>query len=99
AFAQGVAPKAYQPLPAEVETLPPQPRQVQFWNVIELKGLDLPVTQLRAGETLPFTLHWQSLAPLTLDLTTFVHLLDAQGQVVAQLDWNPKDPLGYLPTS
>jgi uncharacterized membrane protein len=96
---QRVGRKAYQPLEAEALPLPQQPRQVQFWNLIELKGVQLPLTELRAGDTLPFTLHWQSREPITVDLTTFAHLLDTGGQVVAQLDWTPQDPLGYLPTS
>ena len=99
AVSERVGRKDYQPLEAEALPLPQQPRQVQFWNVIELKGIQLPLTELKAGDTLPFTLHWQSLAPVTVDLTTFAHLLDAGGQVVAQLDWTPQDPLGYLPTS
>ncbi|NJN96787.1 MAG: hypothetical protein HC875_23115 [Anaerolineales bacterium] len=37
--------------------------------------------------------------PLTVDLTCFAHLLDQNGQVVAQLDWTPQDGLGYLPTT
>jgi hypothetical protein len=94
-----VARKDYEPLDAETIPLPQQPRQVQFWNVIQLKGVEAPTTPLRPGKALPFTLHWQATAPLTVDLTTFAHLLDDQGQVVAQLDWSPQDVLGYLPTS
>ncbi|MBE7471074.1 MAG: hypothetical protein DPW09_05280 [Anaerolineae bacterium] len=76
-----------------------QPRQVEFWHLIQLQGVDLPTSSLRPGDSLPFTLVWQSTAPLTVDLTTFVHLLDQNGQVVVQLDWTPQDSLGYLPTT
>lgn len=78
---------------------PSQPRQIEFWNLIQLTGVDLPASPLRPGSPLPFTLYWQSTAPLTVDLTCFAHLLDQNGQVVAQLDWTPQDNLGYLPTT
>jgi uncharacterized membrane protein len=90
--------KSYEPV--ELTPSPPgQPRQVQFWNLIDLQGVDLPLTPRQAGDQLPFTLYWQASAPISVDLTTFAHLLDEQGQVVAQLDWLPQDRLGYLPTS
>jgi uncharacterized membrane protein len=78
---------------------PHAPRQVQFWNLIDLKGVELPSDKLQAGEALAFTLYWEATGPISIDLTTFVHLLDEQGNVVAQLDWMPQDSLGYLPTS
>lgn len=78
---------------------PQQRRQAQFWNVIELEGVDLPITALEPGQTLPFTLYWQSTAPLTVDLKTFAHLLNDGDNIVAQLDWTPQDKLGYLPTT
>lgn len=78
---------------------PSQPRQIEFWHLIQLKGVDLPASPLHPGDTLPFTLSWQSAAPLTVDLTCFAHLMDEKGQVVAQLDWTSQDSLGYLPTT
>jgi hypothetical protein len=91
-------PKTYQHLsPTPLPT--PQPPQAQFWHLIELQRADLPTPSLPAGQPLPFTLQWQTEAPLTLDLTTFAHLLNEEGQAVAQLDWTPQDSLGYLPTT
>ncbi len=78
---------------------PQQPLSAQFWNLITLRGVEVPTQPLSAGERLPFALYWQAEAPLTVDLTTFAHLLDAQGSVVAQLDWTPQDEIGYLPTT
>jgi hypothetical protein len=72
---------------------------VQFWNLIHLTGVNLPVNSLKPGDSMPFTLYWQSSAPITVDLKTFAHLLDQNGNMVAQLDWTPQDQLGYLPTS
>ncbi|MEW5957985.1 MAG: DUF2079 domain-containing protein [Chloroflexota bacterium] len=90
--------KSYEPV--ELTPAPPdRPRPVQFWNLIDLQGVELPAGPLKAGDQLPFTLTWQPRAPITIDLTTFAHLLDAQGQVAAQLDWTPQDRLGYLPTT
>jgi hypothetical protein len=91
-------PPTYEPITPAL-TQPAQPRQVQFWNIIHLQGIDLPTTSLSPGDSLPFTLYWQSAAPITVDLKTFAHLLDETGQVVAQLDWTPQDALGYLPTT
>jgi hypothetical protein len=90
--------KRYEPI-LEVETTPQQRYQVRFWDIISLTGVDLPAAALKPGDPLPFSLYWQSAAPITVDLTNFAHLLDEQGQVVAQVDWRPQDALGYLPTS
>ncbi len=95
---QRVERKTYRPLSATVDP-PQQPRQVQFANIINLQGVDLPATPIKPGDTLPFTLHWQGVAPITVDLTTFAHLLDSEGNTVAQQDWTPQDSLGYLPTT
>ncbi len=78
---------------------PAQPQQAQFWDLINLQGVTLPTAALRPGDALPFTLFWQTNAPLTVDLTAFAHLRDAGGNVVAQLDWGPQDELGYRPTT
>ena len=76
-----------------------QPRDIRFWDIITLTGVDLRTTTGPPGGNIPFTLHWESSAPITVDLTTFVHLLDDEGNVVAQLDWGPQDQLGNVPTS
>jgi uncharacterized membrane protein len=91
-------PKEYQRL-IETQTQPQRPYQVQFWNILQLIGADLPTAAFQPGNRLPFTLYWQSLAPVTVDLTSFVHLLDQEGRIVAQLDRIPQDTWGYLPTS
>lgn len=90
--------QSYQPISESLPT-PEQLRQATFLEVIDLTGVDLPASSLRPGDSLRFTLYWQSKKPLTIDLTTFAHLLDDQQNVVAQLDWQPQDPLGYRPTS
>ncbi|MCC6457534.1 MAG: hypothetical protein IT328_21435 [Caldilineaceae bacterium] len=49
------------------------------------------------GETLNIELFWQALAEMDRDYTGFVHVLDADGQLVAQDDHPPRN--GFLPTS
>jgi len=48
------------------------------------------------GETLLLTLYWQALAPMEVRYTVFTHLLDADNQVIAQMDSEPQG--GGLPT-
>lgn len=95
---QKIGRKSYQPIKSE-EPLPQQRMQVQFWDLITLDGVTLPQTALKPASKLPFTLYWHTIAPLTIDLTTFVHLVDKNNNVVAQLDWTSQDSLGYLPTT
>jgi hypothetical protein len=80
------------------ETTPQTTLDIDFGGMIGLIGADVPA-QAQAGEGLPFTLHWRAAAPVDFDYTAFVHLLDAQGNKVAQLDWQPHDRMGVLPTS
>jgi hypothetical protein len=87
----------WQPI-SESGPAPTTPLTVDFGGMIHLAGVDLP-TQAQAGVELPFTLHWQASAPVDFDYTAFAHLLDAQGNNVAQVDWQPHDRLGLLPTS
>ncbi len=72
-------------------TPPPtmQPIQANFANQLTLVGFQSDGDQI--------TLFWQAAAPLTADYTTFIHLLDEQGQVVAQADGQPQG--SWYPTS
>jgi hypothetical protein len=51
----------------------------------------------RDGDTSTVTLFWQALTPMNEDFTTFVHLLGADGQLLAQADGQPWD--GQYPTA
>ncbi len=62
-----------------------------------LLGYDLPAATLSPGEALSLTLYWQALAAEPRDLTVFVHLVDAEGQVRGQVDAWPAG--GARPTS
>lgn len=46
---------------------------------------------------LEVTLYWQALADMETDYTVFVHLIDEQGQLVNQVDSQPRN--GLFPTS
>jgi hypothetical protein len=76
--------------PAEPFTVTPQhPTNATFGDQLALLGYD------RAGDT--FTLYWQAFTPISHDYTTFVHLLDEQGNLLAQHDGQPQG--GDYPTS
>jgi len=66
-------------------------------GIIRLAGYDLPDEDFHPGQTLPLTLYWQGLAPITEDYQVFVHLVDERGQQVAGYDKAPVD--GWWPTS
>jgi hypothetical protein len=61
---------------------------------VVLRGwrLDEPA---RPGGTLPLTLTWNSLEPVPLKWTVFVHLVAADGTIVAESNTQPRD--GTLP--
>lgn len=77
---------------------PATPLDVRLGERIVLAGVTLPATA-QAGSGLPVTLHWRAAGPVDRDYTAFIHLLDAAGATVAQLDWQPHDAAGRLPTS
>jgi hypothetical protein len=54
---------------------------------------------VRPGEDVVFTLHWRAIQPPAFDYSVFAHLLDQNGNKVAQLDWQPHDAISRLPTT
>lgn len=69
------------------------PLQADFGNAIRLVGYDSATN----ADTVSLKLYWQSLAPVSTSYTVFVHLLDAQNQIVAQQDQIPM--AGSYPTT
>jgi 4-amino-4-deoxy-L-arabinose transferase-like glycosyltransferase len=63
---------------------------------INLLGCDLDPPVVRAGEVLSVTLHWQAQRQPAKSYQVFVHLVDADGQLVAQQDGPPR--MGSYPT-
>ena len=79
---------------------PPAPQidlTVIFGGQARLVGLDLPRTEVRAGETLPLTLYWQGLERFDRSWKVFVHLVDSEGQIISQQDQIPGG--GLFPTT
>jgi hypothetical protein len=86
---------ATRPFPAAEE--PSQTGTAVVGDQIELTGLDLPKTDAAPGETVPLTLFWQARQPIAQNLKVFVHLLSAEGSLIAQRDSEPV--AGQRPTS
>jgi hypothetical protein len=70
---------------------------VPFDNGITLLGYDLAADSLTPGADIPLTLYWKARARPKEAYTVFVHLVDGQGNLVAQADAPPRD--GTYPTS
>jgi hypothetical protein len=61
-----------------------------FDDQITLLGYDLPDVRVSPGQALPLTLVWQSrTSDMRVSYTVFVHLVDADGKIVAQADKEP----------
>ena len=74
--------------PAKAEN----PTNYTFGNEISLTGYDL-----RADTSISLTIYWARVKPVSVDYTVFVHVLDADGRIVAQKDQQPVG--GANPTS
>jgi hypothetical protein len=72
------------------------PLDARFGDDITLTGYAVDSAALRSTGTLSLTVQWQADAPLAEDYMLFAHLLDADGQRVAQID---APPAGGMPTS
>ena len=73
------------------------PAAYRLGNDIAFLGSDLEKVIVRPGDSLNLTLFWQALNQVDRSYTVFVHLLGADGQVLAQQD-SPPDG-GASPTS
>ncbi|NJN15569.1 MAG: hypothetical protein HC822_04370 [Oscillochloris sp.] len=66
-------------------------RFAQSWERgIELRGWRLDAAP-RRGEALPITFTWHSLEPIPRSWTVFIHLLDENGQIVAETTGRPRN--------
>lgn len=76
-------------------------QEAQFGSLVELTGYDLRPAVYTPGSPLEVTLHWHVLQTPDEDYHTFVHLLDADGKIVAQHDGpagkGNLPALGWLP--
>ncbi len=77
------------PAPPPAVLLPPLPR-AQWQAGMVLNAIDFP-RSIERGEPLDITATWSTEQPVQQPYTLFIHLLDAQGQLVAQHDGMPLD--------
>jgi hypothetical protein len=68
-----------------------------FANGLRLDRASISNTELKPGDPICLELQWSTQAPLPADYTVFVHVIDQNGQLVAQSDLQPGG--GYAPTS
>ncbi len=68
-----------------------------FENGLQLDRARVSNTALEPGDPLCLELQWSTTRKLPTDYTVFVHVLDQNGQLVAQSDLQPGG--GYAPTS
>ncbi len=71
--------------------------QADFGPAIRLLGYDVDTTAVRASGTLSVTLQWIPRGPIAQDYHMFLHVFDAEGEPVAQVDVPPGGP--RAPTS
>jgi hypothetical protein len=72
------------------------PVRFAFDDRIALVGSSIPL-ETRPGGSLQVRLYWRALAPIDEDYTVFVHVVDAQGKMLAQKDDQPQN--SAYPTS
>lgn len=73
------------------------PRSILLGERIQFLGYNLYNPQLEAGDILQITFFWQATAPVAERYKVFIHVLDAQDQIVGQRDAEPGG--GGLPTT
>jgi uncharacterized membrane protein len=68
-------------------------------GIFALTGVQVETSQAQPGEQLDFKLFWLAGAQRRpdFDYSVFAHLVDAQGNKVAQVDWQPRDAIGRRP--
>jgi len=64
---------------------------------LRLVGYRVEKSQVEPGDWLPVTLYWQATRPVGKNYTTFVHLLDREGESIGQANTYPDG--GNWPTS
>ncbi len=72
------------------------PRQVNFDNLIELRGDDLGAQTVKQGDALRVTLYWRALAPMSESYRVFVHLVGLDNRIAGGADVIPAR--GAFPT-
>ncbi|RMG86056.1 MAG: hypothetical protein D6712_08385 [Chloroflexi bacterium] len=76
----------------------PQPVNVRFGEHITLERIAYNSDELRAGDVLQIQLNWQTDAVLEARYKVFLHLVNSEGQLVAQRDSEPGGGSAITPT-
>ncbi len=76
---------------------PEVPLDVNIGDQMRLDGFDLDPVQPEPGQPWEVTLYWTGLQPMPMEYTVFVHLVDEEGEIVAQGDAPPMG--GDYPTT
>jgi hypothetical protein len=85
------------PAPSQDEMAKARAVNARLGDALSLRGYSLPTSAARSGENLQITLYWYGIAKPDKDYTVFLHLLDASGNIRAQIDAQPLN--GSYPTS
>ncbi|MCL4394237.1 MAG: glycosyltransferase family 39 protein [Chloroflexi bacterium] len=75
--------------PPALELQQAQNAGIRLGDNVELRSY-VPPQPTRDGDTLHLTLYWQAQGKPAADYTVFVHLVDAQGRLRAQVDSQPR---------
>ena len=84
-------------VPMNLSDTPEVNSTVRFGEQITLDGYTLSTPQVQPGDILQLDLFWRTDAPLSERYKVFVHVLDQNGQIVAQTDREPGG--GQKPTT
>ncbi len=74
---------------ADVDYKPELP--ARFSEPLRLEMAELASVSLRPGDSLALILHWRAVGKVSKDYTVFVHLVNANGELVAGYDSRPKN--------
>ncbi len=80
-----------------LEAEPRTQMQVRVGEWAQLEGVAIPEAVFHPGDIVPVTLFWQALAPPPERVKVFIHVMNAEGTLVAQNDAEPGQ--GFLPTT
>ena len=83
--------------PTAMSNQPEHSLDVRLGEAIQLSGYRLVADTLAPGDMLQLALFWQANAPIAARYKVFVHILDANGRIVAQIDREPGGEL--VPTT
>lgn len=70
----------------------PIPLEVNLAHLIMLEDAELRQETFRPGGVIAVTLRWRALRSMDTPYVVFIHLIDANGQLVAQQDMEPMNP-------